>query len=574
MNAAPMEMANFIRMNSSEPIITSEKLQIIPLGGVLEIGKNMTAYVYKDQILVVDAGLMFPEEEMLGVDIVIPDITYLEENSDKILGIVLTHGHEDHIGALPYVLKRLDVPVWGTPLTLGFVSNKLDEHHLLEFARLNQVEAGDTIELGDFSVEYMRMSHSIPDAAGLVIRTPVGTVLHSGDFKFDQNPIDGNLADVSRLAAIGEEGVMLIMLDTTNVEKKGYTPSESIVGDTFDKIFATATGRIVIAAFASNIHRVQQVFNVAAKHGRRVAVVGRSMEANSRIAEELGYLNVPEGARLSLGELNSVDPSEVVIMTTGSQGEPLSALSKMAMDEHKHIKIDEGDTVIISATPIPGNEDLVMRTVNRLFKQGAEVVYESDMHVHVSGHGNQEDIKLMLNLVKPKFVVPVHGEQRHFSRFVKLAEALGYSRENVFRMSPGDILEIEAGYAEVIGRVTAGSVMVDGLGVGDVEDLVLRDRLHLSQDGIIMAVVGIDAGSKEVVSGPDIFSRGFAAEEHVEEILDDAKDVVIAKLDELKAADSLGELDEVKAGCKKVLAKFIYTRTHRRPMVVPIIMEV
>lgn len=561
-------------MESSESVITPEKLQIIPLGGVLEIGKNMTAYVYKDQIIVIDSGLMFPEEEMLGVDIVIPDITYLEENAEKILGIFLTHGHEDHIGALPYVLKRIDVPVWGTPLTLGFVSHKLDEHHLLEFARLNEVEAGDVIEIGDFKVEYMRMAHSIPDAASLVIRTPVGNVLHSGDFKFDQNPIDGNLADMSKLAAIGQEGVMLIMLDTTNVEKKGYTQSESIVGDTFDSIFATATGRIVIAAFASNIHRMQQVFNVAVKHGRRVAVVGRSMEANSRIAEELGYLHVPEGARLSLGELNSVEPTKVVIMTTGSQGEPLSALSKMAMDEHKHIKIDEGDTVIISATPIPGNEDLVMRTVNRLFKQGAEVVYEPDMHVHVSGHGNQEDIKLMLNLVKPHFVVPVHGEQRHFSRFVKLAESLGYSRENIFRMSPGDVLEIESGYAEVIGRVPAGSVMVDGLGVGDVEDLVLRDRMHLSQDGVVIAVVGIDTTSKEIVSGPDIFSRGFAAEEHVEEILDDAKDVVINKLDELTEADSLDDLDEVKAGCKKVLAKFIYNRTHRRPMVVPIIMEV
>ena len=561
-------------MNSSEPIITSEKIQIIPLGGVLEIGKNMSAYVYKDQILVVDAGLMFPEEEMLGVDIVIPDITYLEENSDKIVGIVLTHGHEDHIGALPYVLKRIDVPVYGTPLTLGFVSNKLDEHHLLEVARLNEVEAGDIIELGNFSIEYMRMSHSIPDAAGLVIRTPAGTILHSGDFKFDQTPIDGNFADVSRLATIGQEGVLAMMIDTTNVEKKGFTPSESIVGDTFDKIFASAAGRIVIAAFASNIHRVQQVFNVAAKHGRRVAVVGRSMEANSRIAEQLGYLIIPEGTRLTMGELSNIDPSEVVIMTTGSQGEPLSALSKMAMDEHKHIKIDEGDTVIISATPIPGNEDLVMRTINRLFKQGAEVIYEPDMPVHVSGHGNQEDIKLMLNLVKPKFVIPVHGEQRHFSRFVKLAESLGYPRENVFRMSPGDILEIEDDYAEVVGKVHAGSVMVDGLGVGDVEDLVLRDRLHLSQDGIIIAVVGIDANLKEIVSGPDIFSRGFAAEEHVEEILDDAKDVVLAKLDDLAMADSLGELDEVKAGCKKVLAKFIYTRTHRRPMVVPIILEV
>ena len=561
-------------MKSPKTEVVSSKLQIIPLGGVMEIGKNMTAYVYEDQILVVDAGLMFPEEEMLGVDIVIPDITYLEENADKIVGIVLTHGHEDHIGALPYVLRRIDVPIWGTALTLGFVNNKLDEHHLSEVVRLNTVQAGDIIQLGAFSVEFIRMSHSIPDASGLAIRTPAGTVLHSGDFKFDQTPIDGNMVDVSRLAAIGQEDVIAMMVDTTNVEKQGFSPSESIVGETFDKIFASAKSRIVIAAFASNIHRVQQVFNVAKKHGRRVAVVGRSMEANSKIAEHLGYLKIPEGTRLQTGELDQVPRDKVVIMTTGSQGEPLSALSKMAMEEHKHIKIEEGDTVIISATPIPGNEDLVMRTINRLFKQGAEVIYEPHMHVHVSGHGNQEDIKLMLNLVKPKFIVPVHGEQRHYSRFVTLAEPLGYPREDIFRMSPGDVLEIEGGVAQVAERVHAGSVMVDGLGVGDVEDVVLRDRWHLSQDGVVIAVIGLDANEKQVVSGPDIFSRGFVADDHADELMEEAKDVVLAKLEEFIASDSLEEFDEIKAGCRKVLAKFIYVRTHRRPMVVPIIMEV
>jgi ribonuclease J len=552
----------------------SKKLKIIPLGGVMEIGKNMTAYQYNDQILIVDAGLMFPDEEMLGVDIVIPDITFLEENAEKVLGIVLTHGHEDHIGALPYVLRRLDVPVWGTPLTLGFVSNKLHEHHLDEVVQLYEVQTGNVIQVGDFSVEFVRVSHSIPDATGLVIKTPVGTIVHSSDFKFDQTPIDGQLADVSRLAKIGEEGVLAFMCDSTNVEKSGFTPSESIVGETFEKIFATAQGRIIIAAFASNIHRVQQVYNIAARYGRRVAVVGRSMAENSRIAEELGYLNVPNSARLQLHELDDISPSETVIMTTGSQGEPLSALSRMASDEHKQIKIGEGDTVIISATPIPGNEDLVMRTINRLFKQGADVVYEPFAHVHVSGHGNQEDIRLMLNILKPRFIIPVHGEQRHYAKFVEVATALGYNRERIFKMYPGDVLEIEDEYAEVIDKVAAGTVMVDGLGVGDVEDVVLRDRRHLSQDGVLIAVVGVDNVRKEVVTGPDILSRGFVGEDFSEEISEECKEVLLNKLNEFIESDSIEDLDDVKAGCRKALAKFIYEKTHRRPVIVPILMEV
>lgn len=550
------------------------KLQIIPLGGVLEIGKNMTAFRYKDQILVVDAGLMFPEEEMLGVDIVIPDITYLEDNADKILGIVLTHGHEDHIGALPYVLKRLDVPVYGTPLTIGFVSNKLIEHKISEYARLNEVECGSVLKFGDFTVEWVRVSHSIPDASGLIIKTPVGTIVHSADFKFDQSPVDGHLADVSRLSQIGDKGVLLLLCDTTNVEKTGYTLSESIVGDTFDKIFATSEGRIIVAAFASNIHRLQQVYDVAAKYGRRVAVIGRSMESNSRIAEELGYLKVPEGTRLSTSELSRTERRDTVIITTGSQGEPLSALSRMAMDEHKQIKIEDGDTVIISATAIPGNENLVMRTINRLFKQGAKVVYEPDMPVHASGHGNQEDIKMMVNLLKPKFTIPVHGEERHYSKFVDLMMSIGYPRESIFHLSIGDVFETTGKACEVVGRVPAGSVMVDGLGVGDVEDVVLRDRRHLAQDGVIIAVVGVDPASKAIVSGPDIFSRGFVEQEPAEELLEEARTVLEAALQVFVEGDTLAEFDEVKALSRKTLAKFIYERTHRRPMVVPIVMEV
>lgn len=555
-------------------MMQDKTLQVIPLGGVLEIGKNMTAFRYDDQILVVDAGLMFPEEEMLGVDIVIPDITYLEDNADSLVGIVLTHGHEDHIGALPYVLRRLDVPVYGTPLTLGFVENKLTEHKLIDYARLNTVECGSVVELGDFSVEWVRVSHSIPDASCLIIRTPVGDIVHTADFKFDQSPVDGNLVNVSRLAQAGDEGVLLLLCDTTNVEKRGFTPSESLVGETFDKIFATATGRIIVAAFASNIHRTQQIYNVSAKYDRKVAVVGRSMENNSRIAEELGYLNIPANARLRTDELSKTDRCETVIITTGSQGEPLSALSRMAMDEHKHIKIEPGDIVIISATPIPGNEDLVLRTINRLFKQGATVLYEPETPVHSSGHGNQEDIRMMLNLLRPKYMIPVHGEERHYHKFVELVTAQGYDPESVFYMSIGDVLEITPDFAELVERVTAGSVMVDGLGVGDVEDLVLRDRRHLARDGFIIAVIGIDSSSKQVVSGPDVFSRGFVEADRAEQILEGATFLIEGVLQQYIDDDALEDLDDLKAACRKVLAKYVYEHTHCRPMVVPIIMEV
>jgi len=551
----------------------TSKLRVIPLGGVLEIGKNMTVYSYGDQMVVVDAGLMFPEEEMLGVDIVIPDITYLEENHDKIAAIILTHGHEDHIGALPYVLRRIDVPVYGTPLTLGFVSNKLSEHHLLDTTRMHQIGPGDTLAFGEMSVEFIRMSHSIPDVVGLIVKTPVGTVVHSSDFKFEQTPIDGNLADVSRLARVGEDGVLLALIDITNVEKSGFTLSESVVGDTFEKVLASATGRVIVAVFASNIHRVQRVYNIARKLGRRVAVIGRSMAENCRIAEELGYLSIPDETRLSTQELDSIEPDKTVIVTTGSQGEPLSALSKMAVDEHKIIKIGAGDTVIISATPIPGNEDLVLRTVNRLFKQGAEVVYEPYARVHVSGHGSQEDLRLMLNLTRPKFVVPVHGEQRHVSRFTALAEAIGYQRDRVFRMNPGDVFETDGETAAIVDHVAAGAVMVDGLGVGDVEDVVLRDRRHLSKDGVVIAVVGIDVGSKSIVSGPDIFSRGFAGDDYGDELIEEARNVVTSALEPYRELDSVLEFDEMKASSRKALARFIYERTHRRPMIVPIVME-
>lgn len=562
-----------LRDTASEACV-SDCLKIIPLGGVMEIGKNMTAVVCEGRILVVDAGLMFPEEEMLGVDIVIPDFSFLEENKDLLLGIVLTHGHEDHIGALPYVLRRLDVPVWGSRLTVGFVRSKLEEYHLDEIARVNEIDPSERLTIGPFEVEYLRMSHSIPDAFGLAIRTAFGTVAMSGDFKFEESPIDGRPVDVDRLRELGSEGVDVLLCDSTNVEKPGFTPSASLVGEAFDRIFSEAPGRILIAAFASNIHRVQRVFNTAARFGRRVALVGRSMAANCKIAEDLGYLTIPEGTRLRLDELDEADPSEVVVVTTGSQGEPLSALSRIAVDEHKQVKIQPGDTVVISATPIPGNEDLVMRTINHLFRRGANVIYEPYSRVHVSGHGSQEDIKRMLALLRPRWIVPVHGEQRHYAAFVRVAGDAGYSPERIVEMHPGEVLELREGGARVSGRVAAGSVMVDGLGVGDVEDVVLRDRHHLAQDGVVVVVVGLKADSGEVVAGPDMFSRGFIIEELESELMTEARDLVLAKLAELVQSDPFEQLDDIKLGLRKALAKFFYERTHRRPMIIPVVMEV
>ena len=549
-------------------------LQIIPLGGVGEIGKNMTAIRSGQQILVVDAGLMFPEEEMLGVDIVIPDISYLIENQKKVLGIVLTHGHEDHIGALPYVLKQLGVPIWGTRLTLGLVTAKLEEHRLIESTVMTEVQAGDTVQIGDFSVEFIRVSHSIPDAVGLAIRTPVGLIVHTSDFKFDHTPVDGKLIDISRFAQLGDAGVLLMLTDCTNVEKKGYTPSERLVGSTFDDVFSQARGRIIVATFASNIHRMQQVYDTADRYGRRVAVVGRSMAKNSEIAEQLGYLSIPDGAKLPLAELASLPHEQIAIITTGSQGEPLSALTRMAMDEHKKIKIGPGDTVIISATPIPGNEDLVMRTINHLFRQGADVLYDLIMPVHVSGHGNQEDLKLMLNLVRPKYILPVHGEYRHFAKYIEMVSRMGYGPDRVFQLAVGDILQIDEDGARVVGKIgNCGSIMVDGIGVGDVSDVVLRDRWHLAQDGVIIVVITIERATGAVVAGPDIVSRGFVVPEHEEEILEEAKEVVLREVQEMDVEEA-AEWTAVKSDVRRSLARFLYDRTHRRPMIIPVIMEV
>ncbi len=553
-----------------------DKLRIIPLGGVTEIGKNMTCFCYRDEILVVDAGLMFPEEDMPGVDIVIPDMTFLEERADEVLGLVLTHGHEDHVGAIPYLLRDVDIPIYGTALTLAIVRNKLEEHKLADVAKLNEVDYGDVIELGSFSVEYFRVSHSIPGAAGLIIRTPIGNIVCSGDFKFDQTPIDGKVANFSRLAEIGDEGVEFMLCDTTNVEKPGFTESESVVHDSLDKIFASAEGRIIVASFASHIHRLQQVFDLAEKYGKKVAVAGRSMESNTAIAEDLGYLTIGMGTRIGLDEIKSYEDDKIVVLTTGSQGEPMSALSRISMDEHKQVKIGEGDTVIISATAIPGNENLVWRTINRLFKRGAKVFYEPYTKVHVSGHGNSEDIKLLVNLVRPKNLIPVHGEYRHYSAFKRLAELMGYDEENIFKLTIGDVLEIdEDGYGFIAeDKVESGMVMVDGLGVGDVEDFVLRDRRHLAHDGIIIIVLTMDDKHDSLLVEPDIITRGFTVDEVMEELEDEARAVVIKALDEFLANGVVEDTEEIKRVCRKAMAKFINEKFRRRPMIVPLIMEI
>ena len=551
----------------------SKTIRVIPLGGVSEIGKNMTAIEYAGQILVIDCGLMFPDEEMLGVDIVIPDVSYLVENADKVQGIILTHGHEDHIGALPYVLPQLNVPIWGSKLTLGFVQAKLEEYHLVDDTEMHLIEPGDKFQVGQFDIEALRVTHSIPDGLGFAIRFPLGTIVHTGDFKFDLTPVDGKMVDVAGFAKLGDEGVLLLLCDSTNVEKPGHVRSERIVGNMFEEVFARSKGKIIVAMFASNINRMQQVFNTAALFDRKVAVIGRSMVQNIEIAEELGYLKIPEGIRIRVEEIDDLYPVEVVAITTGSQGEPLSALTRIAMGDHGKMAVEKGDTVVISATPIPGNEDLVARTINRLFKRGADVIYDTIAPVHVSGHANREDIKLMLNLTRPRYTVPFHGEYRHVAKYTELAEEMGIPRENIFQMSVGNVLEIDESGARINGEVPAGDVLVDGIGVGDVGDIILRDRRHLAGDGMFVIVVGIDKTTGEIVSGPDVVSRGFIFVEEAEELLEEAKMVVLETIENL-TIDAATEWATAKSDIRKAVAKLLYTRTHRRPMVVPVIMEI
>ncbi|MEW6065321.1 MAG: ribonuclease J [Bacillota bacterium] len=549
------------------------KLAVIPLGGLGEIGKNMTAVRFGENIVLIDCGLMFPEEEMLGIDIVIPDITYLLEHKEQVLGILLTHGHEDHIGALPYVLRQINVPVFGSKLALGLVQGKLKEHNMLEQVKLNTVKPRDTIQIGPFKCEFIRVSHSIPDAMAIAIHTPVGTLLHTGDFKIDQTPVDGEVIDLPRFAALGEKGVLVMLSDSTNVERAGYTMSERVVGNTFDETFRNAPERIIIATFASNVHRLQQAITVAHKYDRHVAVVGRSMVNVMQVAGELGYLKIPAGTLVELDEAARLPKNKVVLLTTGSQGEPMSALTRIAMNDHRQVDVMPGDTVIISATPIPGNEKLVARIIDQLFKLGAKVIYEAVSGIHVSGHPSQEELKLMINLIRPKFFIPVHGEYRMLKKHAELARELGIPAENIFVGENGQVFEFTRKYGRMTGRVTSGRVLVDGLGVGDVGNIVLRDRKQLSQDGILIVVVTMDKENNQVLAGPDIVSRGFVYVRESEMLMEEAKTKVKIALDKC-CNRGISEWAGIKSQIRDDLGKFLYEKTRRRPMILPIIMEV
>lgn len=549
-----------------------KKLQIIPLGGMGEIGKNMTVIRYGDEIIVVDCGLMFPEDDMLGIDLVIPDISYLLDNRDLVKAIVLTHGHEDHIGALPYVLKQLDAPVYGTRLTLGILEGRLQENNI-SASNLHPVKPGEQIQFGNFEIGFIRVNHSIADAVALSIKTPVGIIVHTGDFKLDQTPVDGQVTDFHRFAELGDQGVLVLLADSTNAERPGYTPSEKMVGITFDETFRNARDRIIIASFSSNIHRIQQAIDTACKYRRKVAILGRSMVNVVNISLELGYLNVPEGTIIDIDETSNYPSSGIVILTTGSQGEPMSALTRIAMSDHKKVEIMPGDTVIISATPIPGNEKLVSRTIDYLFRQGAEVVYESTSGIHVSGHASQEELKLMHNLIRPKFFIPVHGEYRHLIKHAKLAQSLGMLKENIFVAENGQVLEFSSDKGAVTGKVTSGNVLVDGLGVGDVGNIVLRDRRQLSQDGLLIVVVTMDKQRGHVAAGPDIVSRGFVYVRESEQLMEDAKERVKQALEKCEL-NGVTEWAAIKSNVRDTLGKYLYECTRRRPMILPIIMEV
>jgi len=551
-----------------------KKLKVIPLGGLQEIGKNITVFEYGEDIVVVDCGLAFPEDDMLGIDLVIPDVTYLAKNKDKIRGIVLTHGHEDHIGGLPYILRDINVPVYGTRLTLGLVGCKLEEHGLLSSTKLINVEPGETIELGAFKVEFIRSTHSIADSVALALHTPIGVIIHTSDFKIDYTPIEGKAIDLARFAELGRKGVLLLLCDSTNVERPGYTMSERTVGEKLEEIFMDTKGRILVATFASNVHRIQQIINASDKFDRKVAVVGRSMVNVVNVATNLGYLNVPEGVMIDIDQIGRYTPDKIVIITTGSQGEPMSALSRMAISEHRKVEIESGDLVIISASPIPGNEKSIFKVINELFKKGANVIYESLADVHVSGHACQEELKLIHNLVKPMFFMPVHGEYRHLKQHANLANNLGMPMENIFMMEIGKVLELTNNTAKINGSVTSGRVLVDGLGVGDVGNIVLRDRKHLSQDGLIVVVITTEKETGNIIAGPDIISRGFVYVRESEDLIDKVREITRQTL--LKTEDNKRGHDWSfrKSIIKDELRDYLYEKTKRKPMILPIIMEI
>ena len=544
------------------------------LGGLNEVGKNMTLFEYGEDMFLVDCGLAFPDQDMLGVDLVLPDFTYVERNADRIRGIVITHGHEDHIGGLPYLLKVLNVPVYGTKLTIGLIQGKLREHGLLNSATLNVIKPGDVITLGGFTVEAIHVNHSIPDALGLAIRCEGGTIVHTGDFKIDTTPIDGGMMDLGRLAEIGQEGVLCLMSDSTNAERPGFTESERKVGESFETLFRKAgNNRIIVATFSSNIHRVQQIMNVAASLGRKVALVGRSLENVVSISAELGYLNIPEGIVIDINMINRYPADKLVIITTGSQGEPMSALTRMAFSDHRKVEIHPNDYVIISATPIPGNEKTVSRVVNELMKLGADVVYEKMYEVHVSGHACQEELKMIMGIVKPKYFIPVHGELKHLRKHAGLALSMGIPKENILIADNGRVAEINKKALRCTSTVPAGRVFVDGYGVGDVGSVVLRDRKHLAQDGLVIVAVCIDRESGMIVSGPDVVTRGFVYVKESEELINAAREVAVEAI-EAQTDGGYFDWNSIKASLRDEISHLMYERTKRSPMILPVIMEV
>lgn len=563
-----------LRTRSKAKAKPKMNLKVIALGGLEEIGKNMTVLEYGDDIIIIDCGLAFPEDDMLGIDLVIPDVTYLTKNIDKIRGIVLTHGHEDHIGALPYILKQLNVPVFGTLLTLGLLENKLREHKMLDSTTRHTVVPGEKVKLGQMVVEFIHTNHSIADAVALAIHTPVGVVVHTGDFKVDYTPIDGEIIDLQRFAELGKEGVLLLMSDSTNAERKGFTMSEKNVGKVFERIFEeTPKNRIMVATFSSNIHRIQQVINAAYMYGRKVAIIGRSMVNAVKTASELDYLWVPPRTLIDISETKNYRDDQLVIITTGSQGETMSALSRIASGEHKQVNVKPDDKIIISASAIPGNEKNVFRVVNELLKKGAKVVYGDIEDIHVSGHARQEELKLMLALTKPKFFMPVHGEFMHLSCHRDLAVSMGMDKNDIFVMKLGEVLEVNKNEAKVTGNVPVGQIMVDGLGVGDVGNIVLRDRKHLSQDGLMVVVVSMDREMGTIVSGPDIISRGFVYVREAENLMDEARACVLEAL--LKCEEkNITSWNYIKGVIKDTLKNYIWQKTKRSPMILPIIMEV
>lgn len=550
-----------------------ESLKIIPLGGLGEIGKNITAIEYKDEIIVIDCGISFPDEDMYGIDLVIPDIKYLLDNKNKVKGLFLTHGHEDHIGAIPYILKQINIPVYGTKLTIGLVKNKLKEHNMLSKSNLNPIRPGELIKLDELAIEFIRVTHSIAESCALAIHTPIGTVLHTGDFKIDYTPIDGKLMDLNRIAQLGQEGVLLLMADSTNVERAGHSLSEKIIGETLNRIISNAKGRVIVATFASNIHRMQQIADASMIYDRKIVFSGRSMENISNVAMDLGYLHIPEESIIGIEDLNRYPSDKITIITTGSQGEPMAGLSRIAYGSHRHISIEQDDLFIISASPIPGNDKLVSRVINQLYRKGVEVIYEDLEDIHVSGHAYKEELKLIHTLVRPKYFMPVHGEYRHLKHHSDLALKLGMDKSNVFTLETGQVLEISQDKAIATEKVHTGVVFVDGIGVGDVGNIVLRDRRDLARDGMVTIVVAINKETYSIVSGPDIITRGFIYARESEDLIKKIKDVAKEEI-EICLGNNILEWQVLKGRVRKSVEQLLYHKTKRRPSVFPIIMDI